>query len=89
MQFRWDEAKRLRTLDQRGLDFRHATDLFDGRPLYTFGSPRADEARFVSIGMMEQRCVAVVWMDREGMRRIISMRRARRGEEAEFRKLLD
>ena len=88
MLFEWFEAKRDRTVEERGLDFRDARHLFDGRPLYSYPSPRHDEARFVSVGLLEQRCIAVVWMDRQGVRRIISMRRARRGEEAKYRALL-
>jgi uncharacterized protein len=88
MEFEWFEEKRLRTLRDRGLDFRYARDMFDGRMLFTYPSPRGDEARFVSVGIVGQRCVAVVWMDRGGMRRIISMRRARHGEEANLSALL-
>jgi uncharacterized DUF497 family protein len=88
MRFEWFEAKRERTLAERGLDFRDARHLFDGRPLYSYPSPRGEEARIVSVGLLEQRWVAVVWMDRAGVRRIISMRRARHGEQALYRQLL-
>jgi len=89
MNFEWFEDKRLWTLEDRGLDFRDVRHLFDGRPLYTYPSPRDDEARFVSVGLLEQRFIAVVWMERESARRIISMRRARHGEERAYRALLD
>jgi uncharacterized DUF497 family protein len=36
MEFEWFEEKRLRTLSDRGLGFREARDLFDGRALYLF-----------------------------------------------------
>jgi uncharacterized DUF497 family protein len=88
MDFEWFEAKRLKTREDRGLDFRDARFLFDGRPLYTYPSPRGDEARFVSVGLLEQRVVAVVWMERDSARRITSMRRARHGEERAYRTLL-
>jgi len=88
MNFEWFESKRLWTLADRGLDFRDARFLFDGRPLYTYPSSRGDEARFVSVGFLEQRMVAVVWMERESARRIISMRRARHAEERAYRALL-
>lgn len=87
MEFEWFEAKRQRTLDQRGLDFRDARHLFDGRPIYTYPSPRLDEARWVSVGHLEHHLIAVVWMDRAGARRIISMRRARHGENRTYRTL--
>jgi uncharacterized DUF497 family protein len=89
MDFEWFEDKRLWTLEDRGLDFRDVRHLFDGRPLYTYPSPRDDEARFVSVGLLEQRFIAEVWMERESARRIISMRRARHGEERAYRALLD
>ena len=60
MEFEWDEEKRLRTLTDRGLDFREAVRFFDGRALYSYPSPRADEARFVSVGLVEQRFIAIV-----------------------------
>jgi len=87
MDFEWDEAKRLRTIEERGLDFRDARQLFDGRPIYSYPSPRADEDRMVSIGSLERRLIAVVWMERNGVRRIISMRRTRDAEERRFRAL--
>ena len=40
MQLEWDETKRQKTLEERGLDFRDAWRLFDGRPLYNYPSPR-------------------------------------------------
>ncbi|MDR3516726.1 MAG: BrnT family toxin [Azospirillaceae bacterium] len=88
MDFAWWEPKRLWTLNDRGLDFRDACHLFDGRLVYTYPSPREGEERFVTVGLIEQRFIAVVWMERDGKRRIISMRRARNGEERTYRELL-
>ena len=87
MDFEWFEDKRLVTLAERGLDFRDARHLFDGRPLYSYPSPRKDEARTVSVGCIENRFIAVVWVERENRRRIISMRRARDGEEKHYHAL--
>jgi uncharacterized DUF497 family protein len=53
----------------------------------TAPSTREGEARFISVGYLNGRAVAVVWMLRNGDRRIISMRRARQGEEKRFRAL--
>lgn len=89
MDFEWFEDKRIWTLEDRGLDFRDVQRLFDGRPLYTYPSPRGNEARFVSVGLLEQRFTAVVWMERASARRIISMRRARHGEERAYHALFD
>jgi uncharacterized DUF497 family protein len=88
MDFEWFEDKRLWTLKDRGLDFRDCRHLFDGRPIYTYPSPREGEQRFVSVGIIEHRFIAVIWMERDNGRRIISMRRARDGEETKYRALL-
>jgi uncharacterized DUF497 family protein len=84
MEFEWFEEKRLWTLNVRDIDFRDARLLFDGRPLFMYASPRGDEERFVSVGLLEQEFIAVIWMDRNGVRRIISMRRARDGEKRSY-----
>jgi uncharacterized protein len=86
MYFEWDEMKRLRTLRERGLDFRDARPLFDGRALYSYRrcawrGPRRKHR------VLEQRLIAVVWTERNGACRIISMRRARDAEERKFREL--
>lgn len=60
MNYEWDENKRLATLAERGLDFRDAGLLFDGRPLCSYPSPRQGEERIVSIGLISGRMVAVV-----------------------------
>lgn len=85
--FEWDEAKRLRTLRERGPDFRDARLLFDGRPFYSYPSLRFGEDRVVSIGLLEQRLIAIVWTERNGAYRIISVRRATDAEERKFRAL--
>jgi uncharacterized protein len=58
-----DETKRLRTLRERGLDFRDAHRLFDSRPLYSYPSWRFGEDRVVSIGLLEHGLIAAVWME--------------------------
>ena len=66
MDFEWDEKKRLQTLQERGLDFRDARHLFDGRPIFSYPSPREGEDRVVSVGVIERRPVAVVSVERNG-----------------------
>jgi uncharacterized DUF497 family protein len=60
VEFEWFEAKHLRTLVDRHIDFRNARHLFDGRSLFVYPSPRQDEARLVSVGLIEQELIAVV-----------------------------
>ena len=76
-----DEAKRLANLDRRGLDFEDADLVFDGRPVTTAELLRNNEDRFVSTAEIGGKLYTVVWMWREANQRIISFRRASRGEE--------
>jgi uncharacterized DUF497 family protein len=88
MEFSWDEPKRERVLAERGVDFlRVAFSLFDGRPLLTVPTPRGEEERFLSIGLMEGKVFAVVWVWRDGAIRIVTARRARDAEEKRYRAL--
>jgi uncharacterized DUF497 family protein len=87
MWFTWDEGKRESNLGKHSLDLLQARLLFDGRPLLTYPSPRGDEARFVSVGVLDGRMVAVVWLEREDGIRLISLRRARDGEKRTYREI--
>ena len=88
MDFCWDEAKREWVLAERGIDFlRISFVFFDGRPLLTVSARRGDEERFLSIGVIEGKFFAVVWLWREGAIRIVTARRARDGEEKQYRAL--
>lgn len=88
MEFIWDEGKRERVLAERGIDFlRIAHSFFDGRPLLSVPVPREKEERTLSIGPMEGKLFAVVWMWRRGTVRIITARRARNAEEKQYRAL--
>jgi uncharacterized DUF497 family protein len=87
MRFAWDAKKRAANLVKHDLDLVDGRDLFDGRPLFTYSSTRADEARVVSVGVFEDVMVALVWVAREGGIRLISMRRARDAESRKYREL--
>ena len=87
MDFEWDEAKRLSNLRKHGLDFVDAEALFDGRPVYTRPSQRSMEQRFVTIGLLNDEFVALIWTKRSTDTRLISLRRARDGEKRTYRAL--
>ena len=36
MQFKWDESKRLRNIEDHGVDFIDMAEIFDGRPVFTY-----------------------------------------------------
>ena len=89
MQFEWDEAKRRSNIEKHDLDFRDVEALFDGRMIMTRPSSRDHEERFVTVGGVDRKFVAVVWTWRgDNCIRIISARRARDAEEKQYRQLL-
>jgi len=73
----YDQAKRAKTLEQRGLAFERAVEVFKGINL-TRSDDRADygEPRFITAGWLDRRIVILVWTPRGKTRRIISMRKA-------------
>jgi uncharacterized protein len=83
MKVEFDPAKREATLDERGLDMARATEIFAGSTL-TVADDRRDygEARFITIGFLDQRMVVMVWTPRSAARRIISLRKANDREQA-------
>jgi uncharacterized protein len=87
MEFEWSEAKRLAVVSARQLDFLDGRTLFDGRPFCIAASPRGEEARWVGVGELNGRLIAVVWTLRGETIRIITMRRARDAEERRYRSL--
>lgn len=82
---RFDPAKRLRTLEQRGLDFLDAESVFAG-PMIEVPDRRRDygEVRIVCVGCLRVRAVIVVYTERNGIWHIISMRTANEREQRRF-----
>jgi uncharacterized DUF497 family protein len=87
MLFQWDEAKRLSNIEKHGTDFLRAQRMLDGRPRIDIESPRQGEHRFLSIALLDGQLSAMAWTFREETIRIISVRRARRGEERQYRNI--
>jgi uncharacterized protein len=85
MHIEYDEAKRAKTLLERGLDFADAAQVFDGGTL-DMPDERADygELRMISAGWLRGRAVVLVWTPRGEVRRIISMRFANERERKNF-----
>ncbi len=76
IEIEFDPAKRALTLKDRGLDFLDAPRLFEGRSLTVVDDRRNyGEDRFISYGFIGDAAIAPVWTDRDGVMRIISMRR--------------
>ena len=81
----FDPAKRLLTLEQRGLDFADAGKVFAGFHL-TIEDDRIDygETRYFTVGILDERMVVLVWTPREDDQRIISMRKANDREQKAY-----
>ena len=77
MQFEWDEDQRRSNFAKRGVDFAVASSVFSGVTA-TLQDTRKDygEARFTTLGQLEERVVVIVHTQREESIRIISMRKA-------------
>lgn len=89
MEIEFDNAKRDATLDHRGLDFARAAEVFAG-VTFTREDDRADygEARFITIGVLDECMFVIVWTLRGEARRIISMRKANEREQARYQSRL-
>ena len=82
----FDPQKRLRTIEDRGLDFIDAVALFDGRPMLTAPSNRNDEVRYKSIAIGDDgKPYSVIWTWRDNDLWIISYRRAHNDEARQYR----
>ena len=82
--FEWDPAKRLSNLAKHaGIDFDSVRD-FEWSSAQTVRSDRDGEVRYSSIGYIGPRLHVVIYTDRDGARRIISLRKANKREESNY-----
>jgi len=90
MKITFDPAKSARTLQERGLDFADAEEVFAGLTL-DFEDDRFDygEVRIITVGHLQGRMVIVVWTPRNDARHVISMRKANDREKARFGQQLE
>ena len=81
MPIAFDAAKRAATLADRGLDMARAEEVLAGATLTVEDDRREyGEERFITIGFLDEAMVVLVWTPRDGMHRIISMRKANERE---------
>jgi uncharacterized protein len=85
MEFVWDEAKSRTNYAKHGLDFRDAEKVFQGMVL-TAEDNRQDygETRFISVGLLDDVPVVVVYTERGAKIRLISMRKANQKERRAY-----
>ncbi|MBE7565604.1 BrnT family toxin [Acidithiobacillus sp. HP-11] len=87
----FDPSKRQKTREECGLDFEDAPLVFTGKH-FTREDDRKDygETRLVTVGMLRERMVVMVWTPRNiDDRHIISMRKANEREQAQYTQHLD
>ena len=83
----WDENKRLTNIADHGIDFRDLVDL-DWNGALVFEDRRRDygEVRLIAMAPLGARLHVVVFVERDGGRRIISARKANSREVALYEK---
>ena len=86
-EYEWDEDKRLLNIEKHGIDFVEAVELFEQERIYSYSSPRNDEERWVTVGLLGEQYVAVIWTMRSETIRVISARSARGEEKRQYRAL--
>jgi uncharacterized protein len=82
--FDWDLRKNNSNIEKHGIDFEDAVEIFYG-PVILRRSDRKNEERWVAVGSVKNRLIAVIFVRRADVVRIISARRARKNEEREYR----
>ncbi len=82
-QFDWDEVKRWSTLEKHGIDFIDAALVFDQEHLI-LNSGRDQENRWIAVGPLGQKWIAVVFTMRGTTTRIITARCARKRERQTY-----
>lgn len=85
MDFEWDEAKRLHTIEKRGVDILYAAGIFEG-PVLTYVDPRdyGGEMRSISIGLVDDECFIVVHTERHGTVRLITAWKGGRNDRKRY-----
>lgn len=86
MEFEWDDAKNEANLAKHGIAFEEAIVIFNGITLTEIDSRREyGEVREIDIGLVADSVIIVtVSTDRNGVRRMISARRANRKERERY-----
>lgn len=86
--FEWDENKREVNIDKHGIDFIDAIKVFTDPDRIEFESNRNQEHRIQTIGLIADIVIVlVVYVYRNGKKRIISARRANKKEREAYHHL--
>jgi uncharacterized DUF497 family protein len=85
VRFERDESKNEENIAKHGFDFVDAAEVFQS-PMLTWPDSRFDygENRWIGIGLSNTKVVVVVFVEREKVTRIISMRKALYHERQQY-----
>jgi uncharacterized DUF497 family protein len=87
--FEWDEKKRLKVLEERGLDILYAALIFEG-PVLQLQDDRKDygEERTVSLGLVDDEPFVVVHTERGGIIRLITAWKGGRDDHRKYQECI-
>lgn len=90
MRITFDPAKRMRTLEERGLDFADASVVFEGTTIELDDSRKEyGERRIICYGLLSGRLVVIGYTPRGRARHIFSMRKANDREKSHLAPYFD
>lgn len=85
MEFDWDESKRRKVLEERGVDILYAAGIFEGEVVTRIDNRSGyGEVRMISLGLVEDECFVVVHTERNGVTRLITAWKGGRDERSEY-----
>ena len=85
MRIIYDPAKRDAILEERNLDIAQAGQVFAGFHLTRSDDKHSEaESRSISVGMLDEEVVILVWTTREEGRRIVTMWKANEKERSAY-----
>ena len=80
MEFEYDPNKSASNKEKHGIDFEEAQRLWADKEAVMLDLPFPDEVRYMVLGVIDGKNWSAVVTDREGVTRIISVRRSRKQE---------
>jgi uncharacterized DUF497 family protein len=84
LRFEWDPAKSVSNKDKHGVDFEEAKAIWRDPDREVIASKYIDETRELTIASLNGKMYTAVSTMRDGVIRIISVRRSRKDEEARY-----
>lgn len=86
MKFEWDANKNESNIRKHGIAFEDASKIFF-QSRVEMRSDRGGEIRYITVGEVNNRIIAVIYTERGENLRIISARKARKNEKRAYRSI--